>query len=69
MSAVVTGPVTDRVPGAECGTCEIPFDRVADQSELSHLVGVHNDLHHGGRDEAVLVVPDRDLVDEDADEL
>ncbi|MCE0536601.1 hypothetical protein LWF15_13900 [Kineosporia rhizophila] len=75
MSVSVVGPPTDRKISAECRTCELPWiGETPDQGEAQFLVGVHNDLHHAGRDEAVLIVAESpvdavDELDEDADEL
>lgn len=73
MSASVAGPSTGQVISAECGACEIPWiGDTPDPGEARFLVGVHNDLHHAGRDEAVLVVPEQEFAvdaDDDADGL
>jgi hypothetical protein len=51
----------DRAPVAiECPSCELDFDPVANSGEAQHLVGVHNDLHHGGRQEAATAGVDSD---------
>jgi hypothetical protein len=56
VSAAASEPA-DRVGSVvvDCPACELPFDPVGDRSEAQHLAGVHNDLHHGGRDAAGIV--------------
>ncbi len=57
-----------------CFGCDAAFDVMKDHGEAAYFAGVHNDLVHGGQDEAAVFLPgDRsevsDLVDDDADEL
>ncbi len=57
-----------------CFGCDAAFDVMKDHGEAAYFAGVHNDLFHGGREDAAVVLPgDRsevsDLVDDDADEL
>jgi hypothetical protein len=63
MSAQPQSPIPALESGLvmiECPPCGLSFDPMADRGEAEHLAGVHNDLHHGGRNEAAAVDLDTD---------
>jgi len=68
------GTVAEPAAGAgtaftvECAPCELDFLDVTERGEARYLADTHNDLHHGGRDEAVTVDVDAAL-DAWSDEL
>ena len=39
----------------ECAPCQLDFLDVTERGEARYLADTHNDLHHGGRDEAAVV--------------
>ena len=59
MSAAVQEPEPAPV-SIDCVSCELDFVPVTDPGEARHLAGVHNGLHHGGRDEAPVAAVDSD---------
>ena len=59
MSAAMQEPKPASV-AIDCPSCELEFVPIADPGEARHLAGVHNGLHHGGRDEAAVEAVDSD---------